>query len=484
MSDSIARSYKYRCYPNAEQEKSLIAWRVACHDVQRLCIKDRRTVAYLRRNGRPNTQHPTWASQCRDVTQVRKVDSFWNDVPADTMSAIVKRVDQAWQKMWSERKAGNWKAKVRWADTSSAVGLAFRGSARGTQMIGFNGRYGYWQLAGAFKLGILKVRMHRPIPEGAVINQAHITRRADGWYISFSCDIPRPEPLPPANKAINGVDLNVIHDGDNQQVAVVDDGRVYKVTSHLKRNARKLAHMQRMVDPKRKVKGSAKAADLTSKRSQKRRAKIERLHQRVARQREHTQQYIAKRLAETANTTRFEDLNLKGMRKRGKGRHKSGLNRAMSTAAPGQLIRLTQEKAEVAGRKVEKVPAAYTSQVCSACGDKGTKKGLNIRQWVCAACGVRHDRDINAARNIAAGGVKNKVAAVQVETINAQGGRLNLGSKRRSVNCEESNSLAEKQPGTALPDFRKLAALSHKKRVANKNSASQPNTMQQLELFE
>jgi len=51
---------------------------------------------------------------------------------------------------------------------------------------------------------------------------------------------------------------------------------------------------------------------------------------------------------------------------------------------------------------------APTSQMCSSCGDRGTKKLLNVREWTCAACGAAHDRDVNAALNILALGLRDK----------------------------------------------------------------------------
>jgi putative transposase len=116
-------------------------------------------------------------------------------------------------------------------------------------------------------------------------------------------------------------------------------------------------------------------------------------------------QYIAKRITDTAKETiAFEKLNLTGMRAKGKGRHKRGLNRSLSTAAPGRLMALVVEKASIARKQVLKVNAAYTSQDCSLCGDR-TKKGLHIRVFTCRICGTVHDRDVNAAQNIAKRGM-------------------------------------------------------------------------------
>ncbi|HEX6292951.1 MAG TPA: transposase [Herpetosiphonaceae bacterium] len=398
----IRRSFKYRYYPTQTQAERLSAWQRACHEVQRLCILQRR-IAWKKRTTlysgqKPMKPQPSYYSQGPEVTQLRQVYPDLADVPADTMNAMVARVDTAYQRMFKERKAGR-RATVRWADKPEHIGLHFRGQDRGTGITPTGGRHAFVRLAKAGKLGTLRIRYHRPIPEGAEIKQAHITRAADGWYISFSCLIPAPAPLPAAHKDVNGVDLGCIHEGDRQRIAVVDDGRIYRSTSGLKRNAKRLATLQKLVS-KRRVRGTAKHADPNSKRTTRRRQKIARLHQRIARQREHTLQYTARRLVDTADVTVFEDISWKPLRRRGKGRRKRGLNRAMSTASPGRLVALTQEKADAANRSIQKVPARGTSQQCSVCGDDKTHKPLKVRRWVCQVCRTEHDRDVNAAKNV------------------------------------------------------------------------------------
>ena len=79
------------------------------------------------------------------------------------------------------------------------------------------------------------------------------------------------------------------------------------------------------------------------------------------------------------------------------------------------FVRLLTEKAVQYGRTVVRVDRwTPTSQTCSACGVKDGPKPLNVRTWTCAACGVVHDRDANAARNVL-------VAAGLAETKNACG---------------------------------------------------------------
>ena len=71
---------------------------------------------------------------------------------------------------------------------------------------------------------------------------------------------------------------------------------------------------------------------------------------------------------------------------------------------------LLESKAEEHGRDLVVINRwTPTSQTCSACGYRDGKKALSIRQWPCPNCGVLHDRDINAAQNILAAGLAERL---------------------------------------------------------------------------
>ena len=114
-------------------------------------------------------------------------------------------------------------------------------------------------------------------------------------------------------------------------------------------------------------------------------------------------------IARRFDVIRVEDLNIRNMTRSAKGtaerpgrsvRAKAGLNRGISRSGWGLLVRRLEDKAP--GR-VEKVPAAYTSQRCSACGRVDGRSRESQARFRCAACGYAGNADVNAARNIAAG---------------------------------------------------------------------------------
>jgi transposase len=77
-----------------------------------------------------------------------------------------------------------------------------------------------------------------------------------------------------------------------------------------------------------------------------------------------------------------------------------------------QLLRLIAEKAVQNGCEFQRIGRFVpTSQLCSACGARDGPKPLSVRTWRCAACGVVHDRDVNAARNILAAGRPDRLNA-------------------------------------------------------------------------
>jgi putative transposase len=78
---------------------------------------------------------------------------------------------------------------------------------------------------------------------------------------------------------------------------------------------------------------------------------------------------------------------------------KAGLNTSIQDAGWGHFLSILAFKAACAGKRVEAVSPAYTTQDCSGCGER-IAKSLSVRTHVCTTCGLMLDRDVNAARNI------------------------------------------------------------------------------------
>lgn len=90
----------------------------------------------------------------------------------------------------------------------------------------------------------------------------------------------------------------------------------------------------------------------------------------------------------------IEDLNSKNMMKN----HK--LAKAIGNASWYEFRTMLEYKCKWYGKQLIVVPPHYTSQECSNCHHNSGKKTLDIRDLICDNCGIHHDRDINAAKNI------------------------------------------------------------------------------------
>jgi putative transposase len=228
------------------------------------------------------------------------------------------------------------------------------------------------------KIGSVRVRLSRPI-EGKV-KTCTIKREADGWFVYFIVEENQCRYYPKTGETV-GVDVGI------ENFATLSTGEAITNPRHLSKVERELKTAQRRVS--RRKKGSnrrRKAVQLLAKK-----------HLKIQRQRQDFFHKLSLRLVREFDSVAFESLNIEGLKK---NHH---LAKAISDAAWGTFIFIHEGKAEGAGRRVVKVPAAFTSQDCSACGLR-VRKSLAVREHRCVGCGLVLHRDHNAALNIQARG--------------------------------------------------------------------------------
>jgi putative transposase len=210
-----------------------------------------------------------------------------------------------------------------------------------------------------------------------------VSREPDGrWYVTFTIDADAPETVEETGHAV-GVDLGVTH------FAATSDGDKIANPRHLERRARALARYQRRMA--RCQPGSANRAKAA--------AKVAGAHRKVRNARADFLHRASTRLVRQNDVIVIEDLNVAGMVR---NRH---LARAISGCGWGEFRRQLAYKCQRYGRRLVVIDRWYpSSKTCSACGHLLAGLSLSTRQWRCPSCGARHDRDINAAKNILAAG--------------------------------------------------------------------------------
>ena len=116
--------------------------------------------------------------------------------------------------------------------------------------------------------------------------------------------------------------------------------------------------------------------------------------EKITNQRSNYLHNLTKQLVEQYDVIKIEDLKTKNLLKN----HK--LARAIANQSWGEIRRQLEYKCAWCGKQLVIVNPRKTSQICSSCGYDDGKHTLDIRVWTCPNCGIQHDRDINAAKNI------------------------------------------------------------------------------------
>ncbi|MDQ1287063.1 MAG: putative transposase [Actinomycetota bacterium] len=210
-----------------------------------------------------------------------------------------------------------------------------------------------------------------------------VSRDPDGrWYVSLAVDVPDPGQAAPTG-AVVGVDLGL------KDFAVTSGGLHIAHPKTLARRERNLARYQRQMARTRR--GSANRA--------KARAKVARAHRKVRASRADFLHRTSTRLVRDHDVIVVEDLNVKGMVRN------HSLAKAISDSGWGTFRQMLAYKTEKVGKRLVVIDRWYpSSKTCSTCGHLLATLSLGTRHWTCPACGTRHNRDDNAAKNILAAG--------------------------------------------------------------------------------
>jgi putative transposase len=247
------------------------------------------------------------------------------------------------------------------------------------------------------KLADIPIRLHRDIPDDAVLKQVTLKKEPTGeWFATFGVELDRGPPAKPENpEKCVGIDVGILkyaHDSDGTAVESLD---LSVERERLERNQWRLS---------RKQHGSANY--------ERQRKRVAECHIELKRKRRDYLHKLSNYYAKEYDFVAVEDLNVKGMLE------SPSNSRNTASAAWRTFLSLLEYKCEREGTHYVPVDPKDTTKDCSQCGVT-TDKPLWVREHSCPACGFTADRDLNAAYNILSRGLK-KLGVVHSELTPAE----------------------------------------------------------------
>ncbi|MHA2146101.1 MAG: RNA-guided endonuclease InsQ/TnpB family protein [Candidatus Thorarchaeota archaeon] len=228
------------------------------------------------------------------------------------------------------------------------------------------------------RIGKIRVKEKRESYHDGRILSVTVKRRADRWFASITAEVEIDEPTPIEGPTV-GVDLGV------RILATLSDGTNFSNPKSLGKHQKKLRKLSKNLS--RKQKGS--------KNHDKARLTLARMYLKTSNIRQDTLHKLTTYLAKNHSKIVIEDLNVSGMMKNRR------LARAIADVGWYEFRRQLDYKCKWYGSQLTIAPKFFPSlKICSNCGNKKEELSLSKREYICEVCGIRVDRDLNAACNL------------------------------------------------------------------------------------
>lgn len=361
----MRKTFQFRLNPTRHQ-------RTLLNNTLELCRWVYNETLSTRKNAWDKEQRPISLYDTNKLLTVWKKDrSELSQVYSQVFQNVQERVDLAFKAFFRRVKTGDKPGYPRFRGYGRYDSFTFKQSGFA---ICDNG-------LAISKIGTMKIIQHRAI-EGK-IKTLTIQRDAVGnWYANFSCEVEL-APLTVNDKGV-GIDVGLESFVTLSTGEKITNPHFFRLDEkELSKAQRKLSKVEKNIPDREKL-----------------RKTICHIHRRIANRRKDFAHKLSRRLVNEYGIIALEKLNISGML------HNHRLAKSISDASWNQFAQYIQYKAENAGRECVLVDPRNTSKLCSRCGTL-VEKSLAVRVHDCPVCGLRIDRDENAAINILALGLEN-----------------------------------------------------------------------------
>ena len=373
---TTTRCYRFRLDPTPEQEQAFRQF-AGCRRFVWNWALARKKETYQRTGG-----SVTYNELAHELVELKRQPdtAFLNECDSQALQQTLRDLDRAFVNFF-EKRAGPPKKKSR-KKTPHAFRIPQRVHAADDRV-------------NIPKIGAVKARLHREM--AGTTKSATIKQSADGhWHVTFVSHAEREESEPTC-ACPAGIDVGL------ESFVTFDDGQKIAPPQCYRKSERKLKRLHRRVSRCRS--GSCNRA--------KARKRLAVAYAKTRNRRNDWLHKLSFLIVRGHDTLCIEDLNLKGLAR-------TKLAKSFSDAALGTFRRMLEYKGQWYGCRIVTVDRFFaSSKTCSECGHQQHLE-LSDRVWTCDLCGARHDRDVNAARNLLREGLR-LVTDGQSETLTVCG---------------------------------------------------------------
>ena len=376
-------TYKFRLYPNAEQEQNLL-WTL---DKCRLVYNDML-------EGMNEQEKPDRVELQNSIPELKEKYPELKGVYSKVLQYEVYRLFSNLRSLSESKKKGRKVGRLRFKGKGWFKTFTYNQS--GFKIIKTDNRLDKLHLS---KIGDISIRMHREI-EGER-KQITIKHKQTGEWFAFittSIEIEAETEIETENEEIEkedkliqnpvGIDVGI------ESFSTDSEGRKIENPRYYKKGLKKLEKAQKKLSKKQKK----------SKNRNKQKKKVAKAHEKIVNQRDDFLHKLSRIYVDNYDLIAVENLNIKGM---SRNHH---LSQSILDCSWSRFIQYMEYKAERADISVIKVNPKNTSQTCSECGRELEEHlSLSDRTFRCPECGMEMDRDINASRNILRRGLEKKL---------------------------------------------------------------------------
>ena len=356
-------AYKYRVYPNTQQQKLIEQTFSACRLVYNLGLEIKK---YAWQTQRKNISS---FDLCYQLIALKKEYSWLNEVDSQALQASIKKLDSAFINFF--KGAGYPKFKNKHGNQRFQC-------PNNTRKIDF-----VHSTLTIPKIKNIPIKISREF-EGR-IKTVTISKTSTGKYfasilVDNRIELSKPQ-LINFDKAI-GIDTGI------KSFVISSDGRTFEPNRKLKQSLERLKVLSKRASRKKKGSNNRRKA---SKR-------LSALHEKITNQRLDYIHKVTHQLTsdnQAVSAIFVEDLNVAGLLKN----HK--IAQAISDVSLGKFYEILGYKCKWNGINLIKINRfSPSSKRCSCCGHINQELTLSMREWICEICNTNHDRDFNASQNI------------------------------------------------------------------------------------